>query len=108
MNAVTKAIGMIVVAIAIGATVSLKKSDANPDKYPQFAQHELPKGLAPEFVYLSQVTDEIRSGRKPFIIDVRTKEEYQESHIAGSASIPLSDMPNRLADIPKTGLLVLY
>jgi hypothetical protein len=81
---------------------------ADASRYPQFAQHQLPKGLVPEFVYLNQVTDEVTAGRKPLIVDVRTAEEYREAHILGSVSIPLADIPKRLAEIPKNRLVVFY
>jgi hypothetical protein len=81
---------------------------ADASRYPQFAQHQLPKGLVPEFVYLNQLTDEISAGKKPLIVDVRTVEEYREAHILGSVSIPLEEMPKRLTEIPKNRLIVLY
>jgi len=35
------------------------------------------------------------------IIDVRTKEEYQDGHINGSVNIPLQSLPNNLSKIKK-------
>jgi len=42
------------------------------------------------------------------IIDVRTRSEYQQLHIAGARSIPLRSLPERTKEIPKDRLVVLY
>ncbi len=42
-----------------------------------------------------------------FILDVRQPEEWQEYHIPGSTLIPLSDLPNRLNEIPKDRQIVV-
>ena len=81
---------------------------ADPSNYPQYAQHQLPKGLKPEFVRLHQVVDDIAQGKKPLIIDVRSAQEYRELHIKASISIPLDEMPLQLDKIPKDRPLVLY
>jgi rhodanese-related sulfurtransferase len=36
------------------------------------------------------------------IIDVRTKEEYQDGHINGSVNIPLQSLSNNISKIKKT------
>ena len=81
---------------------------ADPSRYPEYAQQQLPKGITPEFIYLSQFVDEISRGKKPLIVDVRSSEEYGEAHIKGSVSIPLDEVPKHLAEIPKNRLVVLY
>jgi 3-mercaptopyruvate sulfurtransferase SseA len=98
----------LVVALALGLALLSEKAGADPSKYPQYAQHQLPPGVTPEFIPLTQLVDEIAAGKKPMIIDVRTKEEYREAHIKGSFSIPLSDIANDLDQIPKNRLVVFY
>jgi len=45
----------------------------------------------------------------PFIfIDVRTPEEYGEAHIDGAKLIPLQDLEQHLADVPKDKQVYLY
>ncbi|SRR5713226_7441315 len=97
-----------VASFSIGLLFQPGLSVADPSRYPKYAQQQLPKGIEPEFIYLNQLNDEIASGKKPLIIDVRSKEEYSEAHIKGSASIPLDDVPKRLAEIPKNRLVILY
>ena len=42
------------------------------------------------------------------IIDVRTRPEYDALHIAGARSIPLRNMRERAAEVPRSGLVVFY
>ena len=81
---------------------------ADPSNYPQYAQHQLPKGLKPEFVYLNQLVDDMVKGKGPLIIDVRSSQEYQELHIKASVSIPLDEVLLQIERIPKDRPLVLY
>jgi len=44
--------------------------------------------------------EHLESDSLPFILDVRAPGEYEENHIQGAANIPLSDLKNRLDEIP--------
>jgi len=47
--------------------------------------------------------------KKPVtLIDVRPKAQYDIVHIRGAASIPLTVLPSRLAEVPRQNLVVLY
>ncbi|MBP7694151.1 MAG: rhodanese-like domain-containing protein [Anaerolineales bacterium] len=37
----------------------------------------------------------------PYLLDVRQPEEYRDAHIAGAALIPLNELGQRLAELPK-------
>jgi len=88
---------------------------ADSSKYPQFAQQALPDP-APSFIRLDDLVEQIKAGKKPLIIDVRTDEEYdvrtdeeyREAHILGSVSAPLSEFEAYIPSIPKDRLVVLY
>jgi rhodanese-related sulfurtransferase len=41
------------------------------------------------------------------MLDVRTPEEYAQGHIPGVVPIPLNQVPNRLAEIPKDKTVVV-
>jgi rhodanese-related sulfurtransferase len=43
----------------------------------------------------------IDSGNKPYLLDVREPEEYRDGHIAGATLIPLGQLTQRLAEIPR-------
>lgn len=53
-----------------------------------------------------------RAGAKspiPFVfIDVRTPEEYAEGHVAGAKLIPLKELEQRLAEVPKDRQVYIY
>jgi rhodanese-related sulfurtransferase len=42
------------------------------------------------------------------VIDVRTRPEYDALHIAGARSVPLRALRERAAQVPRSGLVVLY
>jgi len=42
------------------------------------------------------------------VIDVRPEEEYRSGHIPGSVSIPLKDLEDRIAEIPRDAEIVAY
>ncbi len=41
-------------------------------------------------------------------IDVRDKAQYDDRHIKGAINIPLGVLPERLAEISRTEIIVLY
>ena len=41
-------------------------------------------------------------------VDVRPKPQYDATHIRGARSIPLPELPRRLAEVPRKSFLVLY
>jgi len=45
---------------------------------------------------------------KAVYIDVRSKEQYDLSHIKGAISIPLSELPTRWKDLPVGKFLITY
>lgn len=57
-------------------------------------------------VYVQDVRELVKSGA--FIIDVREKEEYELSHINGAKNIPLSEIRDRLDEIPKDRPVYLH
>jgi len=44
----------------------------------------------------------------PFVLDVRTPEEYASGHVPGAANIPHDQVAARLAEVPKDRPVVLY
>ena len=81
---------------------------ADPSKYPQFAQHSLPDDIKPEFIKVEELIEAVVAGSKPLIFDVRTKEEFQEAHILSAQSAPLPEFKEFAKNIPRDRLVVLY
>jgi rhodanese-related sulfurtransferase len=48
-----------------------------------------------------ELSEKLKNGKRPLVIDVRQPEEYREGHIAGSKLIPLGELRNRLNELPK-------
>ena len=79
---------------------------ADPSKYPQFAQQSPPANVS--LISVDELANDIQAGKKPLIIDVRTEEEYREVHILGALSAPLTEFNAYLQSIPKDRLVILY
>lgn len=47
-----------------------------------------------------ELADRIQAGSSPFVLDIRVRNEYARSHIPGAISIPLRELPSRLAELP--------
>ena len=92
-------------ALALGA---IAPAQADPSKYPAFAQQSLPEDIKPEFVGIEQLVKDIAAGAKPVLIDVRTVEEFREVHILGAVSAPLAEFKDYIKSIPRDRPVVLY
>jgi len=46
--------------------------------------------------------------RKYFILDVRTKEEFDSGHLESAALIPVDDMESRLSELPEDKPIIVY
>jgi len=96
---------VLVLSLSLFAVPS---AHADPSKYPEFAQQTLPPDVTPEFVGIDQLVNELKTGAKPMLIDVRTKEEFDEVHILGAQSAPLAEFKEYLKSIPRDRPVVLY
>lgn len=52
------------------------------------------------------VKEKIAAGA--FILDVRTLEEFDDEHYPKAICIPVNELPNRLAEIPKDKSVIVY
>lgn len=55
-----------------------------------------------------QARELINSNKDVFILDVRTKEEYNEAHIKGANLIPVQELEQNINKIPKDKKVVVY
>ena len=62
-----------------------------------WAERVTPKALA----------GELRSSEPPLVVDVREAEEWGERHIEGSINLPLDELNDRLAELPRGWRLVV-
>ncbi|KYH34570.1 coenzyme A disulfide reductase [Clostridium tepidiprofundi DSM 19306] len=113
---VDKRIDVIATAIKFGATVEdlrdLELCYAPPfgtaKDVVNFAGYVASNLLNDSFrqVRVSSVRELVESGA--CIIDVREKDEYEQSHIVGAMNLPLSEIRNRLDEIPKDRPVYLH
>lgn len=62
---------------------------------------------APDSISAHELETLRTSKDKPFILDVRSAQEYkQDGHIAGATLITLSDLPNKLKQVPTDRMVV--
>ena len=47
-------------------------------------------------------------GQRPFLVDVRTVEEFAKGNIPGAVNIPLDEMRSRLGDFPRDREIAVY
>lgn len=56
----------------------------------------LPIGSVPE-IDADELAARLRGGAAPQLVDVRTRGEWDEGHIASALSVPIQELPARLA-----------
>lgn len=81
-------------------------SQGDPSKYPQYAQQPAPENVA--FISIDELVQELKTGAKPIIIDVRSGEEFREGHILSAVSAPLDQFNGYIQNIPKDRMVILY
>ena len=69
-----------------------------------FADDSAKTGISPQA--LSERRSQATAA--PFVLDVRSPEEYVSGHVPGAVNIPFDQVAGRLAEIPKDQDLVLY
>src|SRR5207248_1057287 len=64
------------------------------------------EGLEP--IRADQLLARLRAGEPLLLVDVRPADEYRAAHIAGSVSIPLDELEERLSELPRDHAIVAY
>lgn len=54
----------------------------------------------------AELSEKMKNGKKPFVLDVRQPHEYNQSHIDGAKLIPLGELASRLNELPKNREIV--
>jgi rhodanese-related sulfurtransferase len=61
-----------------------------------------------ERITAKSLAEQLESSAPPLPVDVRTEREYQEGWIDGALNIPLSQLPQRIEELPTDRMLVPY
>jgi rhodanese-related sulfurtransferase len=48
------------------------------------------------------------AGKSPFLLDVRTPQEFTAGHIPGAVNVPVDDLRSRLGELPRDGEIASY
>ena len=65
--------------------------------------------FAADTVSPAQVAQQIKDPKTaPFVLDVRTPEEFVEGHVPGAKNIPVAEIEARAAEVPKDRPVVVY
>ena len=65
--------------------------------------------FAADTVSPAQVAQQIKDPKTaPFLLDVRTPEEFAEGHVPGAKNIPVAEIEARAAEVPKDRPVVVY
>ena len=49
----------------------------------------------------AEVQEKLKNGNRPFLLDVREKQELQEGYISGAKLIPLRQLSSHIKELPK-------
>jgi len=91
-------VAAIVLALAMTACQAIPAPSGQPAVAPAAAQAAARPALPAE-VSVAEAAAKRDAGA--FILDVRTPEEWNEFHVPGSTLIPIDQLPNRVAEVPK-------
>lgn len=58
-------------------------------------------------VSVAELSEKLKNGKRPLVVDVRQPEEFRAGHINGAKLIPLGELGRRLKELPKDREIVL-
>jgi 3-mercaptopyruvate sulfurtransferase SseA len=81
---------------------------ANPSDYPEFAQQRVDAAIPIRFIAPPEVKQRLDTSAPTVIVDVRDAMAYDQGHLPGAISIPLTTLPLRMTEIMRDVPVVLY
>ena len=52
-------------------------------------------------VSATELSEKLKNGKRPLVLDVRQPDEFRRGHINGAKLIPLGELSGRLKELPK-------
>ena len=49
----------------------------------------------------TELSEKLKNGKRPLVVDVRQPDEYRSGHIIGAKLIPLGELGQRINELPK-------
>jgi rhodanese-related sulfurtransferase len=81
---------------------------ANPNDYPEYAHIKIAQNIQIEFITAEDVKQRLDAKTPQVLIDVRSHDNFMETHLPGAVSIPLRTLEERVKEIPRETPVVLY
>jgi rhodanese-related sulfurtransferase len=53
-----------------------------------------------------ELSEKLKNGKRPLVLDVRQKDEYRSGHIAGAKLIPLNELGGRMKELSQSREIV--
>jgi len=53
-----------------------------------------------------ELSEKLKNGKRPLVLDVRQPSEYRSGHIAGAKLIPLNELGRRMKELPQSREIV--
>ena len=53
-----------------------------------------------------ELSEKLKGGKRPLVLDVRQPEEYRVAHVPGAKLIPLGELSRRMNELPKSREIV--
>ncbi len=115
--AIPVVVGLVVVAIIVGAIISIENqrptaaAAAGDISVPVITAQAQPTSSIPSpnapRISLEETVDKLEKGQL-VLVDVRTKESYDTLHAEGAISIPEAEIEARLNELPRDKDIVFY
>lgn len=48
-----------------------------------------------------ELSEKLKNGKRPVVLDVRQRDEYRSGHIAGAKLVPLNELSRRMKELPQ-------
>lgn len=104
-------VGVVVVAVIVGAIVSIESRRSATASAPVITAAAQPTNPIPypgvPRISIEEARQKLETGQA-VVVDVRTKNTYDQAHLPGSISLPEDEIESRLDELPDDKELILY
>lgn len=104
-------VGVVVVAVIVGTIVSIESRRPVTASVPMVTAAAQPTNPIPypgvPRISIEEAREKLETGQA-VVVDVRTKNTYDQAHLPGSISLPEDEIEARLDELPHNKELILY
>lgn len=104
-------VGVVVVTVIVGTIVSIESRRPVTASVPMVTAAAQPTNPIPypgvPRISIEEAREKLETGQA-VVVDVRTKNTYDQAHLPGSISLPEDEIEARLDELPHNKELILY